>query len=58
VREELKEQVNDPESDSYTTDKEKMNYVLEDRDEYRSVLMETVVIIYVDMNNFIVSNVN
>ncbi len=36
VREELKEQLNDPGSDYYTTDKEEMNYVLEDRDEYRS----------------------
>ena len=36
VREELKEQLNDPKSDYYTTDKEEINYVLEDRDEYRS----------------------
>jgi type I restriction enzyme M protein len=36
VRGELKEQLNDPESDYYTTDKEEMNYVLEARDEYRS----------------------
>ncbi|MDX1760918.1 MAG: class I SAM-dependent DNA methyltransferase, partial [Christiangramia sp.] len=36
VREELKEQLNDPESDYYTTDTEEINYVLEDRDEYRS----------------------
>src|SRR5690606_41984282 len=36
VREELKEQLNDPKSDYYTTDKEEINYVLEDRAEYRS----------------------
>ena len=36
VREELKEQLNDPASEYYTTDKEEMQYVLEDRDEYRS----------------------
>ncbi|WP_246054252.1 type I restriction-modification system subunit M N-terminal domain-containing protein [Antarcticibacterium flavum] len=36
VREELKEQLNDPQSDYYTTDTEEINYVLEDRDEYRS----------------------
>ncbi len=36
LREELKEQLKDPKSDYYTTDKEEINYVLEDRDEYRS----------------------
>mgnify|MGYP003112435367 CR=1 FL=1 len=36
VREELKEQLNDPESDYYTTDTVEINYVLEDRDENRS----------------------
>ena len=36
VRDKLKEQLNDPESDYYTTDTEEINYVLEDRDEYRS----------------------
>lgn len=36
VREELTEQLNDPTSNYYTTDKEEINYVLEDPDEYRA----------------------
>ena len=36
MREELKEHLNDPNPDYYTTEKEEINYVLEDRDEYRS----------------------
>src|SRR5690554_4182564 len=36
VRDELKDLLKDPDSDYYSTDKEEINYVLEDRDEYRS----------------------
>jgi len=36
IREELKDLINDPSSDYHTTDTEEINYVLEDRDEYRS----------------------
>ena len=36
VKDELKDLMQDPESDYYTNDKEEINYVLEDRDEYRS----------------------
>jgi len=36
VHDELEQSLNDPKSDYYTTDKEEINYVLEDRDEYRS----------------------
>ena len=36
VHDELEEQLNDPQSDRYSTDKEEINYVLEDRDEYKA----------------------
>lgn len=36
IREELKDLLKDPSSDYHTTDTEEVNYVLEDRDEYRS----------------------
>lgn len=36
VHDEIADLLQDPKSDYYTTDKEEINYVLEDRDEYRS----------------------
>ncbi|MDF3027039.1 MAG: SAM-dependent methyltransferase [Fluviicola sp.] len=36
VREEIKEQLNDPKSSYYTIDDSEKNYVMEDRDEYRA----------------------
>lgn len=36
VKEEILDQLNDPKSEYYTTDQDEINYVLSDRDEYRS----------------------